>query len=204
MYFNHKKASRYSFFILLLVQIASMPVYADWKLNTDKSSVQFISSKLVQKTHHAVFEQNRFEKFTGEINKKHAVLSIQTNSVNTRVPVRDERIHMYVFQSARYPEAKAVINVTTEMIEGMKTGELHKLKVDGTLTLVGKTHPISAQLSVVRTTANTLLVQTHEAILLDAKQYQLEESFLKLRDIVHLFSIPTTIPIHFYLVFEKK
>ena len=202
MYFLNQRYHRYGLVILLLF-VFSAPAAAEWKLNTQESALQFITSKLPKNSDTAILEENTFERFSATITQQQAVVSIDMTSVNTKVPIRDERIVQHVFQSKQYPTAQAVLNVKAAMVDTMKPGELLTYTVTGTLTLVKHTHPITADISIMRT-ADRLVVQTRKPILLDANQYELGEGFMKLRDIVSLFNIATTIPVTFYLVFERK
>ena len=206
-YYNSKRALQWLCFqacILCGFGLLSLPALADWQLDPKQSSLQFISSKLVQKSFGVVFEVNQFDKFSGSIDQKQAWLTIETASVNTRVPMRDERIRKHVLQSIRYPQARVQININAQAVEKIKLGSIHTQEINGTLTLANQTRPISARVDIVRIDANTLMVQTQAPILFDAKQYQMEEGFLKLKQFVNLFNIPTTIPINLRLVFKRS
>lgn len=181
----------------------SLPVVADWQLDAEQSSLQFISSKLVQGSHATIFEINQFDRFSGGIDQQQTWLTVETASVNTKVPIRDERIREHVFKSDRYPQAKVQAAINAAAVEKIKPGGMHTQDVKGTLTLLNQTHPVSARVNMIRLDADTLVLQTQTPALLNTRQYQMQEGFLKLKELVNLFHIPMTILVDFRLVFQR-
>ena len=191
--------------ILVMAALACAPaVAADWSLDTESSSLQFLSSKLVRESLAAIFESNTFAKMSGEIRDNRLVLNVDTASVNTKIPVRDTRVVEHVFQSDRYPRATVTAEIDQQSIEDLPVGVVYVRDVQADLTLRDRTHSVFGKVTVVRTQADQLLVQTTEPVLVNAAQYAMTEGFLTLQKIAKLFNIPTMIPVSFSLHFVRR
>lgn len=191
--------------ILIISSLAVMPVVAaDWQLDGESSSLQYLSSKLVRDSFAAIFESNTFTKISGEISDNLLVLIVDTASVNTRISIRDTRVAEHVFQTGRYPVATVAAAIDQRLIESMTVGTVYTRDVQAKLTLRDITHNVSGKVTVVRTQADHLLVQTIEPVLVDATQYAMTEGFVTLQKIAKLFNIPTMIPVSFSLRFVRS
>ena len=184
--------------------LAAVAVSASWEVQGDASSLRYLSSKLVPGSLQAIFESNLFAKFHGQVQDNKLVLMIDTKSVNTKIPIRDMRVVEHVFQSAKYPFATVTLPVNEKSIDKMAIGVVEMRDVQPLLTLRGITHPISAKVSIVRTQADRILVQSVEPVLVDASRYAMTEDFSKLQEIAKLFKIPMVIPVSFSLQFMRN
>ncbi len=196
------KIARVKILIIALLANASV-VAADWRLDGEASSLQYLSSKLVRGNFAAIFESNVFAQVSGEIRDNQLVLVVNTASVNTKIPIRDTRVAEHVFQSGRYPIAIVTTAVDQKLLNEMAVGTVEVRDVQAKLTLRDITHTVSGKVVVVRTQTDRLLVQTVEPILVDAAQYAMTEGFLTLQEIAKLFKIPTVIPVSFSLRFIR-
>ena len=129
-------------------------------------------------------------------------LSVDANSVNTGVEIRDERVRLHVFDSGNHPHIIFTAKLN-KAIETLKIGEPVVQELTGTLTIRGIENPLTAELLVIRGSADTLLVQTLRPLLLDASNYNMSEGFEQLRTLVNLFNIPQIIPVSIKLVLSK-
>lgn len=174
-------------------------VAADWTLARDESSVSYLSSKMTA-AFSTVFENNRFRVFSGAISDAGDVtLDIDLNSVDTGVPIRDERVKEHAFDAGRHPTAtiKASVGPVDKRLFGRTQ------TVEAALTMRGVTRQVRGEVSVTRDDGR-LLVQTVSPIPLNAVDYGMAGGFEILKGLVKLFNIPTTIPVSFKLVFVKE
>lgn len=90
------KSSRL-FFALLAV--LALPAQANWYLDNESSRLSFITNK-----NGDVTEVHRFLVLHGKVDSKGAAeLQIEMDSVNSGIPLRDERMRKDLFEVARFP-----------------------------------------------------------------------------------------------------
>lgn len=178
---------------LLFSQVAS----ADWTLNNDSSVLNFVSIKK-----NTIGEAHRFNQLAGTLSQNGAFkATINLASVNTNIPVRDERMKGMLFDVATFPQADISGN-TVNTFKAPAAGEAKIEAVKLQLVINGKTIPLETRLRVVGLGKQGLLVSTIEPLLLDAAALGYTEGIDKLREIAQLPSISTVVPVTFSLVFD--
>lgn len=178
---------------LLFSQAAS----ADWTLNNDSSVLNFVSIKK-----NTIGEAHRFNQLAGTISQNGVFkATINLASVNTNIPVRDERMKSMLFDVATFPQADISGN-TVNTFKAPAAGEAKIEAVKLQLVINGKTIPLETGLRVVGLGKQGLLVSTIEPLLLDAAALGYTEGIDKLREIAQLPSISTVVPVTFSLVFD--
>ncbi len=189
--------------LLLLLLVVAPGARAEWVLQPHLSSISFLSSKLFQDSLFAIFEENHFRTFKGSINSKHQLrLHIDLNSVDTKIPVRDERIKEHVFRVAEYPEAVVSLGLDKAMVEEFQVGMVRRFQTRARLNLRGQNRPVEVEVSVTRPAEDVLVVYSVAPLLFNAMEYGMAEDFALLSSIAGLLKIPTTIPISFQLFFR--
>jgi len=182
-----------------LVLVAA-PALADWTLNNEQSQLSFISIK-----NGDIAEVHRFDHLDGSFDGKGNVkLIIQLASVDTAIPIRDERMREMLFNTNAFPAATLTANVDASEVSKLKAGEMMVSTLKGQLNLHGKSSPLTAELVVARLAANTLLVSSHKPLVLQAGNFDLVEGVEKLREVAGLASISKTVPVSFVLTFNQK
>ena len=176
-----------------------LPAYAaEWQLNQERSAINYLSSKQATAETSLIFESNLFREFSGSIDGSQIELVIELNSLDTKIPIRDERIAEHVFLSKQYPQA--IVSATLDDIEELAYA---RKQIEATLTLRGQTRSLQAELIVERSNPRTLQIQTVTPVLIDANAYGMLEGFAKLKELAGLMQIPMTIPVSLHLVFES-
>ena len=192
-------------YLILFCLALSPGAFADWKLDAARSSITYLSTKIVAGAHIGIFEPNRFHRFSANITDGGAVrVVIDLDSVDTGVAIRDERVKEHAFAVARYPRATVSLSLPQAARRGLAPGEstLHDLSAE--LDLRGQVHPVGVKMRITGLDDGGLLVQTVEPILVDAKAYGMLDGFETLRALVGLFKIPTTIPVSVNMVFAPS
>jgi polyisoprenoid-binding protein YceI len=133
--------------LLLLTAVAVINVaFADnhltWKLNSAASQLSFDSSKntTIQETH-------RFRQLTGSVKQSgDIVVQVDLMSVDTRIPIRDQRMREILFKMA--PSAQVFATVDMALVTAMAADQKLTLELSGRLTLNGKMSslPLSVEL----------------------------------------------------------
>ena len=186
--------------IICIALLFCLSAYAaDWQLKQERSAISYLSSKQATAETPLIFESNLFHKFSGTIKGSQVEILIDLNSLDTKVPIRDERIAEHVFLSKQYPQA--TVSTTIDDIEKLS---YERKQVTATLTMRGQSHDLQAEVIIERSNLETLQIQTTTPILVDANTYGMLEGFAKLKELVGLMQIPTTIPVSLHLVFDAQ
>jgi len=183
---------------LTLLIFVPFSAYAQWDLNNDSSSVHFISVKKA-----SVGEVHTFSKISGSINNGKASVKIDLSSVETNIPVRNERMKSMLFNIANFSTASISSEIMINQLTNMKTGSIHHAKMDFDVKLHGVTKLIQIDVQIIKLNPHTVLVASTAPFILKAKDFQLAEGIEALRNIAKLPSISTAVPVSFSLVFTK-
>lgn len=186
--------------VLLLFVSAVASADVGWMLNAAESRVSFVSVK--QGT---TGEVHYFTASEGAISDQGTVsLSIDTASVETGIDVRNERMVDYLFQSAIFPTATLSMKVDVDELSDMEVGETRQLSVTGSLSLVGQSGDVDAQLLVSRLAEDKVLVATLQPVVVQAEAFDLVAGIDTLRELAELSSISAAVPVSAVLVFQKN
>ena len=176
----------------------SMPPSGAWQLNNPASELRFVTTK---NTNFAEVQQ--FKRMTGQLAANGTIkLVIDLASVETQVPLRNERMQAMLFEVARFPSAAFEGKADMGAISSLAVGASVDVDVAGELSIRGQSKPANASLRVVKLRGDQLLVTTRAPILVSADQFDLTAGIEKLRDIMGLPNIVGTVPVNFALVFQ--
>ena len=186
--------------IIYSLVLFCLPAYAaDWQLNPERSAISYLSSKQATAETPLMFESNLFHEFSGTIDGAQVELVVELDSLDTKVPIRDERVAEHVFLSKQYPQA--TVSATVDDIEQLSYA---RKQISATLTMRGQSRDLQAEVIIERSDPKTLRIQTTTPVLVDANAYGMLDGFAILKQLVGLMQIPTTIPVSLHLVFETK
>lgn len=183
---------------LLLASCAAMPTHADWVLNSDASTLSFVSTKAVN-----IAEVHSFAILEGTVDDDGAVrISIDLASVDTGIEIRDDRMQEMLFETGSYSRATLTATVDAAMLENLSVGESHTAAIEGQLALHGQTVPLTFEVVVTRTGESGMLVASRKPVVVNAPLFGLEAGVERLREVAGLPSISTAVPVSFVLAFE--
>jgi len=185
-------------FILSTLLITSNAL-AQWEIINDESTVNYISIK-----NSNVGEVNSFKELNGSIENGKISLDIDLGSVETNVPIRNDRMKTMLFEVASFSKANISAIIDTKALDKMKVGETYRDSVSFNLSLHGVSKEIVTELRVVKLAENRILAASVNPIIVNADQYKLSEGVEKLREVANLPSISTAVPVTFSLVFKKQ
>ncbi|WP_346839704.1 YceI family protein [Microbulbifer sp. SAOS-129_SWC] len=188
-------------YILPLALVLAAPAaLADWQLDNGGSSVDFIS---VKKS--TVGEVHHFKQLSGTITEGgDASVDIDLASVETNIPIRNERLQKLLFETAKFPKASIHTSVDAKKLKAMQAGETFVTDADLTLSLHNSEKTLKTRLRVVKLAGDRLQVSTADPIILHAGDYGLAQGVEKLREIAGLPSISPVVPVVATLVFDHK
>ncbi len=186
-------------FTLLLSSLTQIAC-ADWILNNSESSLNFISIKKSK-----VGEVNRFKELEGSINNSgKVVVSVKLNSVETNIPLRNERMEKFLFETTKFASASVASQINPVEISKLNTGDSFSKKINLDLDIHGKQQTLKAVMRITLLSGNKLLVSTVHPIILNMSQFALIKGIEKLKALAKLPSISSAVPVTASFIFENK
>jgi len=185
---------------MLSMLLLSSNAFAQWELMNNESTVNYVSIKKSK-----VGEVNSFKQLHGSIERNGKLsVDIGLGSVETNVPVRNERMKSMLFEIASFPEASVSATLDPDVLKKMKVGETYQDSIGFNLSLHGVSKEMAAEVRVVKLAKNRILAMSVNPIIVNADQYDLVAGVEKLREVAKLPSISTAVPVTFSLVFKQQ
>ena len=184
------------FWLLLLF---SSPIFSDWYLVNEESKLNFISIKASN-----IAEIHSFKKVSGSVKENgEAQLSINLASLETLIPIRNERMGKLLFETKIYPSAFFKLEVDLEKILLTEVGKSSEVEYRGMFGLKNKQFPLLVKLKVTRLNDQSFSVSSSEPLLLNADRLGLSNGIESLRAVAGLPSISKSVSVTFSLMFRK-
>ena len=185
---------------LLLTMAIAAAAQADWQLDNDQSHLTFVTIKA---TH--IAEVHRFTQLRGSLNAAgQADIEIALASVETNIPIRDERMQQMLFDTDLFPSAGITATFDAEMLAGLTAGDSRMLDISAQLRIKDSSIPVSVPVLAARLNAETLVVTSARPVLVSADSVGLTEGVEKLREVAGLPSISRAVPVSFVLTFRAS
>ena len=189
--------------LLLAIAVLALwtaPASADWTLDNDGSRISFVSTKAGMAA-----EVHGFEAVGGRVDADgNATISIDLDSVNTAVPIRDERMRTLLFETEQNPTATLAATVDMDALNALEAGQETAMLAEGQLMLRGKVISLTIDMTVARLSENRVLVASRKPLVVNAGQLDLLDGVEKLREVVGLPSISPAVPVSFVLAFDLQ
>ena len=164
------------------------------------SHLSFVSIK------NGVFaEVHRFESLAGGVNEEgDAAVRIGLASVETNIPIRNERLKSMLFEIATF--SLATVNTKLNMSDfiSLPPGASLLALVSLNINLHGIDGKIPASVKVTRSSENVWHVVSIQPLILDASNYKLAAGIESLRAVAGLNDITTVVPVTFSLEFTRS
>ena len=174
-------------------------VFADWNLKSDESSLHFISIK-----QNTIAETNRFQQLEGSVSEAGDFqFSINLSGVETNIPIRNERMNEFLFESAKFPLATGKGKIDMAQVSELAVGELMNIRLPVTIEFHGVSVKKDVMLQVARLSSQKLWAVTEVPFIINAAEFGLTEGIEKLRELAGLPSITQAVPVSVSLVFVK-
>lgn len=181
-----------------LFLVLAFPALAQWELDNDHSGLYFVSVKNA-----AVAETHHFGKLGGHIAPDgHMQLTIDLNSVETMVPVRNERMREMLFDTVDFPTATVSADIDPAILGEVDGGKTVSAEVPVTLSLHGVEKTLTLPVTVFRD-GGGMRVMTPYPVLIRADDFALGGGVEALRKVAGLNTISTAVPVSFDLLFDR-
>lgn len=181
----------------VLLGVASL-AQAQWELDNSHSSVDFISIK-----NGSVAESHHFSSLVGYLGEDGTVqVTIELDSVETLIPIRNERMREMLFHTADFATATVSTQVDPGVLSEVAAGGVVTTDIQVTLELHGESADLKVPVTVFSEQGEGLRVLSTRPVLVNAGDFGLASGVEALREVAGLDSIATAVPVTFHLVFN--
>jgi polyisoprenoid-binding protein YceI len=175
------------------------PAWADWELDNTRSVVNFISIK-----NDSIGEIHSFASLVGFIGASGNVqLTINLDSVETLIDVRNERMRELLFETVKFPAAQVTAQVDPAVLAEAARGGIVTADLPVTLTLHGQEKALTIPVLVVGEGDSSLRVFTARPVVITAADFGLESGVTALKEIAGLQAISNAVPVTLQLLFVQ-
>jgi len=185
---------------VLLLAAAAVPAHADWYLDNESSRLSFVTTKNTD-----IAEVQRFLVLHGKVDSKGAAqLEVELESINSGIPLRDERMRNELFEIKTFPDAVINAQINLQPINDLAPGAQYELPLPLSVTLHGKTQTYSAELLATRLDDRRFQVVTLEPLVVHAEDFDLLPGVAALRKAAGLSQISLSVPVGAVLIFTAR
>ena len=194
------KRSTFQTLTFLLLAVAALSARADWYLDGESSRLSFVSTKNAN-----VSEVQRFLVLHGKVDPEGlAQVEIELESINSGIPLRDERMRKELFRIDRFPDAMITTKIDLRPINDLAPGAQLELRLPLMVDLHGKQHEYQAELLATRLDDRRFQVVTLEPLVINAEDFDLAPGLETLRKLAGLSAISLSVPVGAVLIFTAR
>ncbi|WLG52164.1 YceI family protein [Pseudomonas sp. FP1742] len=195
--FNRFVCKTLAFLLLAGVTVSAQ---ANWYLDGESSRLSFVSTKNAN-----ISEVQRFLVLHGKVDPKGlAEVEVELESVNSGIPLRDERMRKALFEIQTFPEALITTQIDLRPINDLAPGAQLELRLPVTVNLHGKQHQYNAELLATRLDDRRFQVVTLEPLVISAEDFDLAPGLESLRKVAGLSAISLSVPVSAVLIFTAR
>jgi len=174
------------------------PFAGGWVLDQAASHIAFQTIKNSSK-----LETSEFANFSGDVDEQgNGALSIQLDSVDTKVDLRNVRMRFLLFETFRFPEAKVAVSVDPDSIQDLdKLGRI-EMPLEFELDLHGIKKKLSIDTVVTVLKDGQVSVASVEPLAIETSLFGLDVGIKKLENAAKVSIVPMG-AVSFNLVFTR-
>ncbi len=185
--------------LLVICLTTSVHVLAGWVIDPEGSYVGFASVK-----NDLIAENHSFTQITGTIEDSgEANIVIALASVETLIPIRNERMQAILFEVAQYPDVTVTANLDLDEFTSLGLGESKTDTILLGVNLHGTDLSKNVLVKVTRSSDNSYEVTSLGPTVIHASQFALSDGLESLRKVAGLQSIDLMVPVTFDLRLVK-
>jgi hypothetical protein len=185
--------------LLMVCLTASVHVLAGWVVDPEGSYVGFASVK-----NDLIAENHSFTQVAGTIEDSGDLkIIIALASVETLIPIRNERMQTILFEVGQYPDAAVTGKLNVDEFTSLDLGESKTDTIPIGVNLHGTDLSKNVLVKVTRSSENAYEVTSLGPIVIHASQFALSDGLESLRKVAGLQSIDLMVPVTFDLRLVK-
>jgi len=186
--------------LLVICLMTSAHVLGAWIIDPEGSYVGFASVK-----NDLIAENHRFTDVTGIIEESgNAKIVIALASVETLIPIRNERMRTILFEVAQHPHLTVTSNLNLGDFTSLGLGESETDNIILGVNLHGTDLSKNVLVKVTRSSDASYEVTSLGPIVIHASQFALSDGLEALRKVAGLQSIDLMVPVTFDLKFVES
>ena len=179
----------------MMLLACGMLAVGDWKVDPKGSHIGFASIK-----NDLIPENHTFTEISGTVSDEGiAQINVKLASVETLIPIRNERMQNMLFNVSEFPTASIRSQVPIDQISIIAEGDNLTLNIDIVIDLHGNELRKSVPVKVTKIGNNKYDVTSLGPIIVHASQFSLSGGVESLRQIAGLLSIDLMVPVTFDL-----
>lgn len=187
------------FAVFAVVSFSASQVFAEvWSIDQRTARLAFAS---VKNDH--IAELHRFTEINGTWTDSKVLITIPVNSIDTLIPIRNERMAEHLLNAAEYPHIEASTSVPPSYIDDLEIGDSIVLELVLTVTIAGQRGQVPAMIQVTKTSDKRLLATTVQPLMIDSQRFGLSAGIEKLRELAGLTRIDLVVPVTFTVTFMQ-
>ncbi len=185
-------------FAVLSLSVFGNAALAQWSLDNADSTLSFVTIKADH-----VAEVHTFDTLSGSVSDSGQVqITIELASVNTLIPIRNERMQAMLFETGMFPRGTISASVDAAAISGLSVGASVAQSIEFSLDLHGQAKSYTADVDITRV-ADGITVSTVKPLIVMAADHGLVSGVEALREVAGLPSISQAVPVSFMLAFTR-
>jgi polyisoprenoid-binding protein YceI len=188
---------------VIALALAASSSQAAWHVDSGQSSFSFTTAKAGMPGTSAVEEVQTFRQIGGSLaDDGKLVFDVELASIETNIGLRNDRLKALLFKVADNPKAVFTGSVDPRRLNALGVGASLDMDVSGQLALGGQSKPLTASVRVVKLASDALLVGTRVPIVVNLKDYGLQDGVEALRAIMNLNVLASSAPVSFSVMMK--
>ena len=163
----------------------------NWQLIPKKSTLSFITTK-----NKVISEEHTLKLSQGQIHNLKFEATIDLNTIDTQIEIRDQRMRDILFQTESFPQA----NISSQLPDNLSLNQTVTLPF--ILNLHGHQKTYNSQV-LIQMVEDQLVVTNYDPVTVNAKDFDLDGAVNQLTKIAGLQGINYDVLVDFKLTFEK-
>lgn len=185
--------------LLTLWLAVATQALADWQLEPIASSLAFVSIK-----NNAIAEAHTFTQLSGSVDQVGAArIDIDLNSVETLIPIRNERMRELLLETDKFPVARVSAQLELAPLLALEVEGVQVLDMPFSLALHGIEMTKSVKVRLIRLSSSAFQVSSVTPVMISTGDFGLDRGLEALREIANLQAITPVVPVSFSLVFRQ-
>lgn len=186
-------------FAVALALTSTLASAANWQLDNSQSSLHFVSVK-----NDVIAETHQFTRLSGNWDGEKINVTIPVNSLETQIPIRNERIWQYVLQAEQFASITVSAALPGATTDALAIGASVVVKLPLSVTIAAETVEVNAAVRITKLGDNTLLAATNAPLMLNTNSFKLAAGVAKLQELAGLKRIEPLLPVSFTVQFTKQ
>ncbi len=181
-----------------LALVLSSSALAQWQIDNEHSRLSFVSVKK-----DVIGEVHKFKQLKGSLSDSGQLnIEIPLSSVETMIPIRNERMQKMLFNTKLFPSAHLTAKVPAEYFN-LKDNASKVVTVQADLGLHGVNKLLDVEVMITKVSDNKLLVTSFKPVVISPADFGLDKGIMQLQAVAKLPSITQSVPVSFVLTFTQ-